>query len=180
MSEKKWNFWLGWKGFQACRENARKDALNEGLRFGFQMCELSCCLSLRWSLSVSLRALSLLIFHAALDLFRITSVLTDHSPDPQKHDKEGKPHHFSHTKQWTKEGFFLYLNYTSNLNLLLKQTLKCWPWSFSHCFKLMWAWFSPYDFSNLPWSEVLTFVSDDIEMYLKNIKENVFSIEYES
>lgn len=36
-----------------------KTHLMEGLHFGFQMCELSCCLSLRWSLLVCLLGQSL-------------------------------------------------------------------------------------------------------------------------
>lgn len=74
-----------------------KTRVMEGLHFGFQMCELSCFLSLRWSLSVCLQAHSE-SFHPALDLLGIASVLTDHSPDPQKHDKV-KPHHISRIEQ---------------------------------------------------------------------------------
>ena len=72
----------------------RKDALNGGLHFGFQMCGLSCCLSLRWSLSVCQYTLfpvftsSLSLFHGA---FSITTVLTKTAQNPQKGVEQIQP-----------------------------------------------------------------------------------------
>lgn len=48
--EKKVKLWLSRGRILTWKVCMRKDALNGWLHFSFQMCRLSCCLSLRWSL----------------------------------------------------------------------------------------------------------------------------------
>lgn len=144
-----------------------KTHVMEGLHFGFQMCELSCCLSLRWSLSVCLRAHSE-SSHPALDLLRIASVLTDHSPDPQKHVKV-KPHHFSRTEQLTKESAF---SYSIILHLSFKQPLKCLPFfHHSQVVSSLWVIFS-ISWHQSVLSEIQNVVSTCMNIYIKIIKKN--------
>lgn len=109
--------WLSLGGILAWKVCVRKDAINGGLHFCFQMCGLSCCLSLRWSLSTFFRVFTSLF----MQLFRITSVLTHHSPNPQKHYK-GKPNiTLAKPNNWPRKGRFQISNHTSDLNLFFNR-----------------------------------------------------------
>lgn len=114
----------GEKKVKLWRAPVRKDALNGvGCEFflggGFQMCELSCCLSLRWSLAHfwSLNA-SLGLFCARTSVDRSRSRCA-----VNVRKKEAKPHQCGRTEQPTTKGISSSLKHSPDRNLpFFKQT----------------------------------------------------------
>ena len=128
--KKKWNcLWLKVRGgFLTWKVCVRKDALNGGLHFGFQMCGLSCCLSLRWSVYSFSCLRESECSHAALQ----TRISVDR-PQPESTGtlQSGATKGFSQTEQLTKRRDFLMCGHTLDLYLLLKQVYKLCIVSFS-------------------------------------------------